>query len=166
MRRRRTDPRDISGPTAPQAPQRPLGEHRKAHNDHRGRLAAAAAPERSFTRSASVARLQYSQHRRDRRVVAQAWRGRRTMVGQVTVAPEAMARLRSDEVLVFDWVHIAICCAGAGEVSLHSVPARRVAGSSAYVSMPSDPPGRVYAHRIAYPHLAGRDTLVGVRGRR
>jgi hypothetical protein len=88
------------------------------------------------------------------------------MVGQVTVTPEAMARLRSDEVLVFDWVHIAICCAGAGEVSLHSVPAQRVAGSSAYVSMRSDPPSRVYAHRTAYPHLAGRHTLVGVRGRR
>ncbi|HET6920290.1 MAG TPA: hypothetical protein VFI46_12595 [Jiangellaceae bacterium] len=47
---------------------------------------------------------------------------KRIMVGQVTIAPEAVARLRSDEVLVFDWVHIAVCCAAAAEVSPPAVP--------------------------------------------
>ena len=87
------------------------------------------------------------------------------MVGQATVTLEAVARLRPDEVLVFDWVHIAFCCAGAGEVSLHAVPARRVTGSQRYLPLTSDPPGLVYAHRAAYPHLAGRSTSVGVHGR-
>ena len=88
------------------------------------------------------------------------------MGGQATVAPEALARLQDDEVLVFDWVHVAFCCAGAGEVSLHAVPFRRVSRSSAYLPLTSDPPGLVYAHRAAYPHLASRTTSIGVRGRR
>jgi hypothetical protein len=88
------------------------------------------------------------------------------MVGQATVALDAVARLRPDEVLVFDWVHIAFCCAAAGEVSLHALPVRRVTGSPRYLPLTSDPPGVVYAHRAAYPHLAARKTSVGVEGRR
>jgi len=87
------------------------------------------------------------------------------MVGQATVTLEAVARLRPDEVLVFDWVHIAFCCAGAGEVSLHALPARRVTDSQKYLPLTSEPPGLVYAHRAAYPHLAARSTSVGVQGR-
>jgi hypothetical protein len=88
------------------------------------------------------------------------------MSGQATVTIEAVARLRPDEVLVFDWIHIAFCCAGAGEVSLHAVPARRITGSSRYLPLRSDPPDLVYAHRAAFPHLAGRTTRIGVAGRR
>jgi hypothetical protein len=89
---------------------------------------------------------------------------KKIMVGQVNIAPETVAGLRSDEVPVFAWVRIAVCCAGAAEVSLHAVPlACHRLGSD--VPPPSDPPGRAYAHRSAYPHLAARRTLVGVRGR-
>ena len=47
---------------------------------------------------------------------------KRIMVGQVTIAPETVAGLRTDEVPVFAWVRIAVCCAGAAEVSSRAVP--------------------------------------------
>jgi hypothetical protein len=88
------------------------------------------------------------------------------MVGQATVTLEAVARLRPDEGLVFDWVHIAFCCSGAREVSIHAVPARRIPGSSKNLLLPSDPADLVDAHRAAVPHVGARTTELGVDGRR
>ena len=75
---------------------------------------------------------------------------KKIMVGQVNIAPETVAGLRSDEVPVFAWVRIAVCCAGAAEVSSHAVPlACHRLGSD--VPPPSDPPGSAYPHRSAFP---------------
>jgi hypothetical protein len=56
---------------------------------------------------------------------------------------------------VFDWHRVAICCAAAGEVSLRRAPRTRLEDSAEYRQLSDGPP--VYAHRLAYPHLARRD---------
>lgn len=87
----------------------------------------------------------------------------------ITVGERAARELRSDEVLVFDWHHVAICCAGAGEISLRAIPGRAIADSSTYRLLPTTdgdadcPP--VYAHRQAFPHLASRNVTVDCRRR-
>ena len=63
--------------------------------------------------------------------------------------------------MVFDWHHVAICCAAAGEVSLYRAPRDRLAASSEYRVLSDSPP--VYAHRMAYPHLARRDVGIDTR---
>jgi hypothetical protein len=73
--------------------------------------------------------------------------------------------LRDDEALVLDWHRIAICCAAAGDVSLHLAPRRRIETSPAYRPLATDPPAAVYVHRMALPHLAGREVLVDCRRR-
>jgi hypothetical protein len=40
----------------------------------------------------------------------------------IHLTPQARSELREDEVLVFDWHRVAICCACAGEVSLRRAP--------------------------------------------
>jgi hypothetical protein len=62
---------------------------------------------------------------------------------------------------VFDWHRVAICCAAAGEVSLRKAPRERVESASAYRVLSDSPP--VYAHRMAYPHLARRDVAIDTR---
>jgi hypothetical protein len=73
--------------------------------------------------------------------------------------------LRDDEVLVLDWHRIAICCAAAGDVSLHVAPRARIEASGAFRPMAADPPEAVYAHRMAVAHLADREVVVDCRRR-
>jgi hypothetical protein len=73
----------------------------------------------------------------------------------VRLTTRARQELQPGEALLFDWVRLAFCCAVAGEVSLrltssHEAEARR------YVPLVPDPAVPVYAHRHAFPHLAGR----------
>ena len=69
--------------------------------------------------------------------------------------------LREDEALVFDWYRVAICCAAAGEVSLRRDSGRRLAASQSFRRLDGDIP--VFAHRMAYPHLADREVTVDCR---
>jgi hypothetical protein len=62
---------------------------------------------------------------------------------------------------VFDWHRVAICCAAAGEVSLRRARREQFEASSAYRVLSDSPP--VYAHRMAYPHLARRDVGIDTR---
>ena len=73
----------------------------------------------------------------------------------------ARKSLRDGEALVFDWHRVAICCAAAGEVSLRRDSAARLEGAPGFRRLSADPP--VYAHRIAYPHLAERDITIDCR---
>jgi hypothetical protein len=66
-----------------------------------------------------------------------------------------------DDVLVFDWHRVAICCACAGEVSLRRAPRGRIESAAGYRRL--DASAAVYAHWLAYPHLAGRDVAVDCR---
>ena len=81
----------------------------------------------------------------------------------IHLTPEARSELRGDEVLVFDWHRVAICCACAGEVSLRRAPRSTVAHKATYRPLPSDGGDRVFAHRMAVPHLARRDVNVDCR---
>ncbi len=86
------------------------------------------------------------------------------MVHATAAAHEA---LREGEALVFDWHRVALCCAAAGEVTLRRDSAERLAGSSRFRRLDGDV--RIYAHRMAYPHLVAREVtidchrLVGMR---
>ena len=81
----------------------------------------------------------------------------------IHLTPQARSELRDDEALVFDWHRIAICCACAGEVSLRRAPRHRVEHSRSLVPLPSDQGTRVYAHRMAVPHLARRELTIDCR---
>jgi hypothetical protein len=76
---------------------------------------------------------------------------------------QARDALRDDEALVFDWHRIAICCAAAGEVSLRCERRERLERSSQFRPLSGDL--TVYAHRYAYPHLAGRPVTIDCRHR-
>jgi hypothetical protein len=69
--------------------------------------------------------------------------------------------LREDEALVFDWHRVAICCAAAGEVSLRRDCGERLAASPRFRRLEGEIP--VYAHRMAYPHVANRDVTIDCR---
>jgi hypothetical protein len=77
------------------------------------------------------------------------------MVHATEAAREA---LRDGEALVFDWHRVAICCAAAGEVSLRRDSAARLDEKRGFRRLDADVP--VYAHRMAYPHLATREVTV------
>ena len=79
----------------------------------------------------------------------------------VRVTEAVHEALREEEALVFDWHRVAICCAAAGEVSLHPGSSNRLATSPTYRRLAADVP--VYAHRMAFPHLADRDLTVDCR---
>ena len=81
----------------------------------------------------------------------------------IHLTSQARTELREDEALVFDWHRVAICCACAGEVSLRRAPRHAVEDSRSLVPLPSDPGARVYAHRMAVPHLARREVTIDCR---
>ncbi len=79
----------------------------------------------------------------------------------VRVTDAAHEALHEDEALVFDWHRVAICCAAAGEVSLRPDSGSRLAASPTYRRLVADVP--IYAHRMAFPHLADREVTVDCR---
>ena len=81
----------------------------------------------------------------------------------IHLTPQARTELKGDEALVFDWHRVAICCATAGEVSLRLAARERIEASRRYRPLPSDVGARVYAHRMAVPHLARRDVTIDCR---
>lgn len=81
----------------------------------------------------------------------------------IHLTPQARMELRDDEALVFDWHRVAICCACAGEVSLRRAPRESVQDRASYRPLPSDRGIRVYAHRMAVPHLARREVTIDCR---
>jgi hypothetical protein len=81
----------------------------------------------------------------------------------IHLTPQARTELHEDEALVFDWHRVAICCAVAGEVSLRRAQRHRVEASRSFRPLPSDSGARVYAHRMAVPHLARRDVTIDCR---
>jgi hypothetical protein len=81
----------------------------------------------------------------------------------IHLTPHACTELRPNEALVFDWHRVAICCAAAGEVSLRPAPLSTVESNASYRPLPSDRGTRVFAHRMAVPHLARRDVTIDCR---
>jgi len=82
-------------------------------------------------------------------------------IALVRITAQAQEALDENDALVFDWHRVAICCAAAGEISLRRAPRARVERSGEYRRLSA--PAPVFAHRMAVPHLAGRDVAVDVR---
>jgi hypothetical protein len=76
----------------------------------------------------------------------------------VRLTPEARELLRSEEALVLDWHRVAICCAGAGEVSLYPMREERARARGGLVRLKGEAP--IYAARAIFPHLAGREVVL------
>ena len=72
----------------------------------------------------------------------------------------AQAALNAGEALAFDWHRVAICCAAAGEVSLRCDSHERLERSATFRPLAHDGETPVYAHRMAYPHLAHREVTI------
>ncbi len=49
----------------------------------------------------------------------------------VRLTPQARELLGPDEALVLDWHRMAICCAGAGEMSLYAMEEEKAKGAKA-----------------------------------
>jgi hypothetical protein len=69
--------------------------------------------------------------------------------------------LRLEEALVFDWHRMAICCAGAGEMSLYAMEEKKARGRKGLVRLKGEDP--IYAARAIFPHLAGREVIIDAR---
>ena len=81
----------------------------------------------------------------------------------IQLSAGAQRLLRADDVLVFDWHPLAMCCAAAGEIDLRRSPRSRL--GRRFRALPSSPAGTAYAAPAAYPHLVGRDVAVDARRR-
>jgi hypothetical protein len=79
----------------------------------------------------------------------------------VRLAPQARQLLGPDEALVFDWHRMAICCAGAGEMSLYAMKEEKARGRKDLVCLEGETP--IYAARAIFPHLAGHEVIVDAR---
>jgi hypothetical protein len=79
----------------------------------------------------------------------------------VRLTPAARGLLRPDEALVLDWHRLAICCAGAGEVSLYPIKEEKARARRGLVRLRGEAP--VYAARAIFPHLAGREVVLDAR---
>jgi hypothetical protein len=76
----------------------------------------------------------------------------------VRLTPAARELLRPDEALVLDWHRMAICCAGAGEMSLYPMKEEKAKGRKGLVHLKGEAP--IYAARAIFPHLAGREVVL------
>ena len=79
----------------------------------------------------------------------------------VRLTPAARELLRPGEALVLDWHRVAICCAGAGEVSLYPMKEEKAKGRRGLVRVECEVP--VYAARAVFPHLAGHEVVLDAR---
>jgi hypothetical protein len=79
----------------------------------------------------------------------------------VRLTPQARQLLRAGEALVFDWHRMAICCAGAGEMSLYAMREEKARGRKGLVHLKGEDP--IYAARTIFPHLAGGEVIVDAR---
>src|SRR5215211_6801168 len=82
-------------------------------------------------------------------------------VFDVRLTPQARQLLRADEALVFDWHRMAICCAGAGEMSLYAMREEKARRRKGLVRLKGEDP--IYAARAIFPHLAGGEVIVDAR---
>ena len=76
----------------------------------------------------------------------------------VHLTPQARQLLRLEEAVVLDWHRMAICCAGAGEMSLYAMEEEKARGRKGLVRLKGEDP--LYAARAIFPHLAGREVII------
>jgi hypothetical protein len=78
----------------------------------------------------------------------------------VHLTPQARQLLLLEEALVLDWHRMAICCAGAGEMSPYAME-EKARGRKGLVRLKGEDP--LYAARAIFPHLAGREVIIDAR---
>jgi hypothetical protein len=79
----------------------------------------------------------------------------------VRLTPAARELLGPDEALVLDWHRMAICCAGAGEMSLYPMNEEKAMRRTGLVHLKGEDP--LYVARAIFPHLAGREVILDAR---
>src|SRR5215204_2041348 len=79
----------------------------------------------------------------------------------VRLTPSELELLESDEALVIDWHRMAICCAGAGEMSLYAMKEAKARERKGLVRLKGE--DAIYAARAIFPHLAGRGVVIDAR---
>ncbi len=79
----------------------------------------------------------------------------------VRLTPTARGLLRPGEALVLDWHRLAVCCAGAGEMSLYAAGEEALRGRKGLLRIKGEAP--IYAARAIFPHLAGREVVLDAR---
>jgi hypothetical protein len=79
----------------------------------------------------------------------------------VRMTPAARTMLRPGEALVLDWHRLAVCCAGAGEMSLYAANEEGLRKRRGLVRLKGEAP--IYAARAIFPHLAGRTVQLDAR---
>ena len=79
----------------------------------------------------------------------------------VRLTPEAREMLRPGEALVLDWHRLAVCCAGAGEMSIYAANEEGLRKRKGLVRIKGEDP--IYAARAIFPHLAGREIRLDAR---
>jgi hypothetical protein len=79
----------------------------------------------------------------------------------IRMTPAARALLRPGEALVLDWHRMAVCCAGAGEMSLYAASEEGLRRRKGLVRLKGEAP--IYAARAIFPHLAGREIELDAR---
>lgn len=79
----------------------------------------------------------------------------------VSLTSQARELLASEEALVLDWHRMALCCAGAGEMSLYATKEDQARKRKGLVRLKGDAP--IYAARAIFPHLAGREVSLDGR---
>ena len=79
----------------------------------------------------------------------------------VRLTPAARELLKPGEALVLDWHRVAICCAGAGEMSLYPLKEEKARARGGLVRLKGEAP--IYAARAIFPHLAGREVVLDAR---
>jgi hypothetical protein len=87
-------------------------------------------------------------------------------VTRVHLTPAARGLLRPDEVLVFEWHRLAVCCAGAGGTSLSVMKEKTARKRKGLVRLkPNDAEDdpAVYAARAIFPHVAGWEIKIDAR---
>jgi len=79
----------------------------------------------------------------------------------VHLTAQARRSLRADEAIILDWHRMAICCAGAGELSLYAMKEEKARERKGLVRLKGEDP--IYAARAIFPHLAGGEVIVDAR---
>lgn len=69
--------------------------------------------------------------------------------------------LRPGEAIVLDWHRMAVCCAGAGEMSLYAMREEEARRRKGLVRLKGNAP--IYVARAIFQHLPGREVVIDAR---
>ncbi len=83
----------------------------------------------------------------------------------IRLTARAGAALRADEVVVFDWAALGVCCGCAGETWLYAARRPAAARRRGFRPVAAEPAGSVLAHPLAAVQVAGREVVVDCRTR-